>query len=166
MGDRHQPEWLIAMAGIRIRTKKSHPVVFMTGLRDVPTTIQALKSGAVDFLLKPFADDVLLAAISRAVEQSRVHAAVRESVKEARDRLAALTPREDEVCRLVVDGMTSREIAPRLGIAESTVSIHRAHIMAKLHASSVAEVVRLVDLAKTDDAQEAFGQTSVPDPLP
>lgn len=123
------------------------PVVFMTGLRDVPTTIEALKNGASDFLLKPFSNDVLLAAVEKAIRRGVEQQAAREAVERARARLAALTLREREVCQLVAEGLTSREIAVKLGMAESTVSLHRAHLMAKLQAGSVAEVVRLVDLA-------------------
>jgi FixJ family two-component response regulator len=130
-----------------LSASRAVPVVFMTGLRDVPTTIEALKNGASDFLLKPFSNEVLLAAIEKAIQRGVAQQAARDVVEGARVRLAALTPREREVCQLVAEGLTSREIAARLGMAESTVSLHRAHVMAKLQAGSVAEVVRLVDLA-------------------
>jgi FixJ family two-component response regulator len=130
-----------------LRTSKAVPVVFMTGLRDVSTTIEALKNGASDFLLKPFSNEVLLAAVEKAVRRGVELQAALDAVERARARLAVLTPREREVCQLVAEGLTSREIAVKLGMAESTVSLHRAHLMAKLQAGSVAEVVRLVDLA-------------------
>ncbi len=130
-----------------LSASKAVPVVFMTGLRDVPTTIEALKNGASDFLLKPFTNEVLLAAVEKAVQRGVAAQAARDAVERARVRLAGLTPREREVCQLVAEGLTSREIAVKLGMAESTVSLHRAHLMAKLQAGSVAEVVRLVDQA-------------------
>ena len=137
-----------------LKMSNSHPVIFMTGLRDVPITIQALKNGAVDFLLKPFTSEVLCSAVARAIERSIANESARRSVDEARARLDELTPRERQVCRLVADGMTSKEIATELGMAESTVSLHRAHILTKLDAKSVAEIVRLVDLAKSPEEDE------------
>jgi FixJ family two-component response regulator len=124
------------------------PMVFMSGHHDLPAAIRALKSGAVDFLLKPFDDAALLSAVARAVAESAVHLASHELVAEARRRLDGLTPREHEVCLLVAEGLTSREIAERLGGAESTVSVHRARIMSKLQVGSIADLVRLVDLAR------------------
>lgn len=123
------------------------PTVFMTGHRDVPATIQAMKNGATDFLLKPFSNGDLLDAVARAVNRSVEQEAARQAVARARERLAALSPREREVCLLVAQGLTSREIAERLGTAESTISVHRVRIMAKLKADSVPDLVRLVDLA-------------------
>jgi FixJ family two-component response regulator len=131
-----------------LRMSSAVPVVFMTGLRDVPTTIEAFKNGASDFLLKPFSNEVLLSAVERAVQRGVELQAQRDAVDRARARLASLTPRERDVCLLVSEGLTSREIATKLGMAESTVSLHRAHLMTKLEAGSVAEVVRLVDLAR------------------
>ncbi|HET6439217.1 MAG TPA: response regulator [Anaeromyxobacter sp.] len=122
-------------------------VVFMTGLRDVGHSIQAFRRGAVDFLLKPFANEVLLEAVARALRCSWEQHIRDEQVKDARARLATLTPREREVCLLVAEGLTSREIGSRLGVAEGTVALHRAHLMSKLAVESLAEVVRLVDLA-------------------
>lgn len=124
------------------------PMVFMTGHRDLPTAIQAMKGGAVDFLLKPFGDEDLLGAVARAIAQSAAQTAAREVVHQAKQRLDSLTPREHEVCLLVAEGLTSKEIGERLGVAESTISVHRSRIMAKLDASSIADVVRLVDLAR------------------
>lgn len=124
------------------------PMIFMTGHRDLPTAIQAMKGGAVDFLLKPFTDAEMLGAVARAIAQSAAQTAARELVVRARQRLASLTPREREVCLLVAEGMTSREIGERLGVAESTISVHRARIMSKLDATSIADVVRLVDLSR------------------
>lgn len=124
------------------------PMIFMSGHRDLPAAIQAMKSGAIDFLLKPFADADLLGAVARGVAQSAAQTAAREVVAGAKRRLDALTPREHEVCLLVAEGLTSREIGERLKVAESTISVHRARIMSKLEAASIADVVRLVDLAR------------------
>jgi len=127
---------------------RAMPMVFMTGHRDLPTAIEAMKGGAVDFLLKPFTDEALLAAVARAIAQSAAQTAAREVIAQAKRRLDSLTPREHEVCLLVAEGLTSREIGERLGVAESTISVHRSRIMAKLDASSIADIVRLVDLAR------------------
>ncbi len=124
------------------------PMVFMTGHRDLPTAIEAMKGGAIDFLLKPFTDEALLAAVARAVAQSAAQTAAREVIDQARGRLDSLTPREHEVCLLVAEGLTSKEIGERLGVAESTISVHRSRIMSKLDAGSIADIVRLVDLAR------------------
>ncbi len=146
--DVHMPD----MSGLDVqqrllRSSITAPIVFITGYQEVPVSVQALKSGAVDFLLKPFGDEALLEAVDRAVRQSVDSARKHRELEAARQRLAALTPREREVCTLVAEGFTSREIGERLGTAESTVALHRAHMMAKLQASSVADVVRTVDLA-------------------
>lgn len=135
-----------------IQASEVAPIVFMSGLRDVPATIQALKSGAVDFLLKPFSDETLLKAVEQAVQRSLALDKRRRDTVTARERMAALTPREREVTLLVAEGLTSREIAARLGTAESTVALHRAHMMTKLQAESVADVVRLVGLAMPETA--------------
>jgi FixJ family two-component response regulator len=124
------------------------PMVFMTGHRDLPTAIEAMKGGAVDFLLKPFTDEALLGAVARAIAQSAAQTAAREVVDQAKRRLDSLTPREHEVCLLVAEGLTSREIGEKLGVAESTISVHRSRIMAKLEAGSIADIVRLVDLGR------------------
>jgi RNA polymerase sigma factor (sigma-70 family) len=124
------------------------PLVFMTGHRDLPTAIEAMKGGAVDFLLKPFNDQSLLEAVARAVAQSAAQTAARELVVQARKRMDSLTPREHEVCLLVAEGLTSKEIGEKLGVAESTISVHRSRIVSKLEASSIADIVRLVDLAR------------------
>ncbi len=151
--DVHMPD----MSGLDVQQRllqasQAAPIVFMTGFRDVPVTVQALKNGAVDFLLKPFSDATLLEAVEQAVKQSLAWDRKRREQDAARQRLGALTPREREVCSLVAEGLTSREIGAKLGMAESTVALHRAHMMAKLKAESVADVVRLVDLVAPRDA--------------
>lgn len=125
------------------------PVVFLSGAGDVPTSVRAMKAGAVDFLAKPFAPADLLAAVAgalaRSLEASRAHA----SRLEARSRLARLTPREREVAALVAQGLQSKEISQRLGAAVKTVNVHRARIMAKLEVRSVVELAKLVAQAAT-----------------
>jgi FixJ family two-component response regulator len=125
------------------------PVIFLTGHGDVPSTVKALKGGAVDFLLKPIEDEQLLDAVARAISR---HAAVREAEagREAmRARWNRLTPREREVCALVARGMLNKQIAADLGTAEKTIKVHRARVMEKLQVSSVAELVRLFDQVRT-----------------
>lgn len=126
------------------------PVVFITGRADVPTTVRAMKRGAIDFLLKPVDDGELLAAIDRAVERDLEGRRVRTQRAEAGRRLNSLTPRERQVFALVVTGMLNKQIAGDLGTTEQTVKVHRARVMQKMEAASLAELVRLaaeLDLA-------------------
>jgi FixJ family two-component response regulator len=121
------------------------PVVFLTGHGDVPTSVRAMKGGAVDFLLKPVEDSQLLDSIARALER---HAAARAAEVEraaVEARWGRLTPREREVAALVARGMLNKQIGAELGAAEKTIKIHRARVMQKLEVASVAALVRLVD---------------------
>lgn len=122
-------------------------VVLMSGRAGVPEAVQAMKAGAVDVLEKPFANPRLLEAVARALRAGAERAATREARASARERLARLTPRERQICELVAAGRTTPAIAGELRLAESTVSLHRAHVMRKLEVSSVAELVALVDRA-------------------
>ncbi len=124
------------------------PVIFLTGHGDVPRSVQAMKGGAADFLTKPVDDEVLLAAVRRAVEADRAGRASRRERTEIRERLASLTPREREVMEGVVAGRLNKQIAADLGIAEKTVKVHRGRVMEKMAASSIAELVRLADRAR------------------
>jgi FixJ family two-component response regulator len=141
------------MSGLELQqalavTGRHVPVVFMSGAADVPSSVQAMRNGAVDFLQKPFDGAALLEAVRRAVEAGARAAAERARRDDARERMARLTPRERQVCTLVVQGMINKQIASLIGAAEHTVKVHRAHAMAKLGISSVPDLVRLVDLAR------------------
>ena len=121
------------------------PTVFMTGHGTIPMSVQAMKTGAVEFLTKPFSYDDLLSAIQQALERDRVARAERAAEDEVRSKLDKLTARERDVLELVTAGKLNKEIAASLGIAEQTVKQHRGQIMRKLGARSVADLVRLAE---------------------
>jgi len=120
-------------------------IVFMTGHGDVQTGVRAMKSGAVDFLLKPFTDDELLDAVNRALVQTTEARVEHDEIEELDHRAAKLTRREREVCTLVVAGRLNKQIAATLGTSEKTVKVHRSRVMAKMEAASLAELVRIVE---------------------
>jgi FixJ family two-component response regulator len=119
-------------------------VIFITGGASVPTCVQAMKAGAVDYLTKPFKEEDLLCAVEPALEQWLQ----RSQRKEVRDRLATLTPREFDVLKCVIAGMLNKQIASRLGTIEGTIKVHRGRVMEKMGATSVAELVILAQTAK------------------
>jgi FixJ family two-component response regulator len=124
------------------------PVIFITGYGDVPSTVRAMKAGAVDFLTKPFDREQLLAAVRLAIDKDREMRAARAERSSIGVRVAALTPRENQVMAHVVAGHLNKQIAAGLGISEKTVKVHRARVMKKMGAGSVAELVTMVSSAR------------------
>lgn len=128
------------------------PIIFITGHGDVPMTVQAMKAGAVEFLTKPFSDDVLLSAIHSALERSRDALSHEAEMRVLRDRYASLSPRERQVMALVVSGLLNKQVGGELGISEITVKAHRGKVMQKMKADSLADLVRMaarLGLART-----------------
>jgi FixJ family two-component response regulator len=127
----------------RIMQSNEVPIVFVTGHGDIPSSVRAIKAGAVDFLTKPFRDADLLRAIQSALTQSRESRRKRAEMADLQQRLASLTPREREVLALVASGLLNKQAAAELHISEVTLQIHRARMMKKMAAGSVAELVRM-----------------------
>ena len=123
------------------------PIVFLTGQGDIPTSVQAMKRGAADFLTKPVDEETLLAAIRNALQKDRVLREAREELAQIERRLAALTPREREVFERVVDGRLNKQIAAELGTVEKTIKVHRASVMQKMGVRTLADLVRLAGRA-------------------
>jgi len=119
------------------------PIIFITGYGDVPKTVQAMKAGAVEFLTKPFSDDVLLSAIQQALERSSGALRHESEIRALRNRYASLTGREREVMALVVSGLLNKQVGSELGISEITVKAHRGRVMQKMKANSLADLVKM-----------------------
>ena len=136
----------LAKAGIHI------PIIFMTGHGDIPMTVRAMKAGAVDFLAKPFRDQDMLDAVTAAIERDRNSRSEARILANLHAHFATLTAREREIMALVTAGLMNKQIAAEIGIAEITVKIHRGHIMRKMAAKSLADLVKM---AQTLDVQRA-----------
>jgi FixJ family two-component response regulator len=129
----------LAKADVRI------PIVFITGHGDIPMTVRAMKAGAVDFLAKPFRDQDLLNAVAAAIQRDQTRREHENAVADVRGHFSSLTPREREIMALVASGLMSKQIAAEVGLSEITVKVHRSHIMKKMGARSVADLVRMAD---------------------
>src|SRR5262249_43126267 len=121
------------------------PIIFITGYGDVSMSVRAMKAGAVEFLTKPFRDQDLLDAIQAALEKDHSRRQQERAVANLKDRFRSLTPREQQVVNRVVSGMLNKQIADELGIAENTVKVHRSRAMEKMHAQSLADLVRMIE---------------------
>jgi FixJ family two-component response regulator len=119
------------------------PIIFITGYGDVPTSVKAMKAGAVEFLTKPFSDEALLTAIRQAVERSRIALGYEAEMQELRNRYASLTHREQQVMALVVSGLLNKQVGGELGISEITVKAHRGRVMQKMKANSLPDLVKM-----------------------
>jgi FixJ family two-component response regulator len=119
------------------------PIIFISGRGDIRTTVQAMKAGAVDFLVKPISNDVFLRSIRESLERSRVALDREVALRDLRDCYASLTPRERQVMALVVSGLLNKQVAGELGISETTVKAHRGQVMQKMKANSLADLVKM-----------------------
>jgi FixJ family two-component response regulator len=119
------------------------PIIFVTGFGNVPMTVKAMKAGAVEFLTKPFQDEVLLTAIEQALDRSKTALALKSELNALRDRYASLSRREQEVMTLVVSGLLNKQVGFELGISEITVKAHRGRVMRKMEATSLADLVNM-----------------------
>jgi FixJ family two-component response regulator len=145
---------------------RDEPIIFLTGHGDVPTCAKAMKAGAIDFLLKPFGNEDLLAAIAQSLEQSRRFCQEREERAKVRARVDRLTPREREVLAGVVGGKLNKQIAAQLGTREKTVKVHRGRVMRKMGVASVAGLVRLTEKGRVGFESRGDGAKAQRLPMP
>jgi FixJ family two-component response regulator len=134
----------LAKRGVRL------PIIFITGHGDIPMSVQAMKAGAMEFLTKPFREDNMLRAIMLAIDKDRIAQRVRLEMAELRRRHARLTPREREVMASVVTGLLNKQVAAELGASEKTIKAHRAKVMQKMEAASLADLVRMSEKLVAD----------------
>jgi FixJ family two-component response regulator len=130
------------LAKTNIRT----PIIFLTAYGDIPMTVKAMKAGAIEFLTKPFRDQDLIDAIQLALERDRKRREEESVVSSLRSKFETLSPREQEVMAYVTSGLLNKQIATEIGIAENTVKLHRGHVVEKMGAKSLAELVRMADI--------------------
>ena len=140
------------MSGIELQQQLTKaglgmPIIFITGHGNIPLSVQAMKAGAVDFIEKPFEDQKLIDAINIAIKKNKKFRTEQAEIKDLRRRVDSLTPREHEVFILVVSGMLNKQIAFDLGLSEKTVKVHRARVMDKMKAKSLADLVRMAEKA-------------------
>lgn len=126
------------------------PIIFITGYGNVPKTVQAMKAGAVEFLTKPFASDVMISAIRQALERSRIALGQQAESKVLWDRYSSLSPREREVMALVASGLLNKQVGGKLDISEITVKAHRGKVMQKMKADSLADLVKMATRLQLD----------------
>jgi FixJ family two-component response regulator len=138
------------------------PIIFITGHGDVPTTVRAMKAGAIEFLTKPLSYDLLVEAIGQAIERSRAALDEEAELRALRDEYASLSRREREVMTRVVAGRLNKQVAADLGISEITVKAHRGQVMRKMHADSVADLVRMAARLGIPDAPSGSAMRSHP----
>jgi FixJ family two-component response regulator len=131
------------------------PIVFLTGHGSIPTSVQAMKAGATEFLTKPVDEEELLRAIHEAIERDRRVREEHAEMRELQNRYASLTPREQQILEQVVSGRLNKQIATELNISEFTVKIHRGHVMGKMHAGSLADLVRMADHLGTGSRKQS-----------
>ncbi len=140
-------------SGLDLQTKLAEgnikiPIIFMTGHGDIPMTVKALKAGAIEFLSKPFRDQDLLDAVRLGLEQDRARRLAEKAAADTRSRFASLTMREQDVMRWVSAGLMNKQIAGEMNLAEITIKVHRAKVMRKMGAKSLADLVRMAGIAE------------------
>jgi len=128
-----------------VEANREIPIVFITGHSDVPTSVRAMKAGAVEFLIKPFSDQDLLDAIQQAIKRDQSARQQRAEMQDLRGRYESLTPRERQVMEKVVSGLLNKQVAAELGTSEITIKVQRAQVMHKMQAASVADLVRMYE---------------------
>jgi FixJ family two-component response regulator len=147
------------LSGLDLQRELAHqgreiPIIFVTAHGDIPMTVKAMKAGAAEFLSKPFRDQDLLDAICQALARDRASMSARADLAEIRWRYATLTQREKEVAMLVVRGLPNKQVAAKLNVSEITVKVHRRHIMVKMEAKSLPELVRITEALRLNSSPE------------